>query len=71
MNTGGAFLSEGCIRELYTLNHCEIKQPIVQLIDFEESETNDKEITYLMIDVESEFQTGSTFWTAHSLVTTR
>ncbi len=41
MNTGGsAVLSEGCIKELYTLNRCEIKQPQLQMIDFEESEAN-------------------------------
>lgn len=38
MNTASpALLSEGCIRELYTLNRCEARQPIVQLLDFEES----------------------------------
>jgi hypothetical protein len=34
MNTGSAILSEGCIKELYTLNRCEAKQPILQMIDF-------------------------------------
>lgn len=45
MNTGSAILSEGCIKELYTLNRCDVKQPVLQMIDFEESELNDKEIT--------------------------
>ena len=61
MNTfGPALLSEGCISELYNSNRCEVRQPIVQLIDFEESEVNDKEITYPMPYAESEYQTAST-----------
>jgi hypothetical protein len=34
MNNMSATLSEGCIRELYSQNRCEAKQPWVQLLDF-------------------------------------
>jgi len=44
MNANTSSLSEGCIRELFTRNRTKTKQPTLQIIGFEESEANEKEI---------------------------
>jgi hypothetical protein len=44
MNTSPAIIADGFIRDLYLANNREVKEPVLQILDFEESEIDSKEI---------------------------
>jgi hypothetical protein len=48
MNTSTAIIADGFIRDLYLANNREVKEPILQILDFEESEIDSKEIMYFL-----------------------